>query len=208
MHIQISFISHFNNKWPCARISINEKIIFEGFCIGDDNDNFDVKAEVSDEYIKDINVLKIEHFDKKNNDTKEENGEIVKDRALELKSIGIDKISIPEIVLFNQKFYPLYPKNFFEDQNNAPPKFLTNNLYFGFNGHYIIEFKKDIRKWYFEKLLEKEMIANLNNQEFITLPNGNTIEVFEMSGKKLRSDKEENFTISDLYKMISKSDEK
>jgi hypothetical protein len=67
-----------------------------------------------------------------------------------------------------------------------------------------IEFKKDIHKWYFEKLLEKEMIANLNNQEFITLPNGDTVEVFEMSGKKLRSDKEENFTISDLYEMINK----
>ena len=204
MLIEINFISHFNNKWPCARISINEKIIFEGVGTGDENNNFNLKTEVSDEYIKDINVLKIEHFDKKNNDTKEENGEIIKDRALELKSISIDKFLIPEIVLFNQKFYPLYPKNFFDDPNNAPPKFLTNNLYFGFNGHYVIEFKKDIHKWYFEKLLEKEMIANLNNQEFITLPNGDVVEVFEMSGKKLRSDKEENFSISNLYEMINK----
>ena len=204
MLIEIDFISHFNNKWPCARILINEKIIFEGFGTGDENNNFNLKTEVSDECLKDINVLKIEHFDKKNNDTKEENGEIIKDRAIELKSISINKFLIPEIVLFDQKFYPEYPKNFFDDPDNVPPKFLTNNLYFGFNGHYTIEFKKDIHKWYFEKLLEKEMIANLNNQEFITLPNGDTVEVFEMSGKRLRSDKEENFTISDLYEMINK----
>ena len=43
MHIEIDFISHFNNKWPCARILINEKIIFENFCIGDEKNNFNLK---------------------------------------------------------------------------------------------------------------------------------------------------------------------
>ena len=79
MLIEINFISHFNNKWPCARILINEKIIFEGFGTGDENNNFNLKTEVSDEYLKDINVLKIEHFDKKNNDTKEYKKQIVRD---------------------------------------------------------------------------------------------------------------------------------
>ena len=153
--------------------------------------------------LNDTNNLIIEHYNKKNSDTiVDNNKDIIRDKAIELIAISFDNIDIPKVVLYDNKFYPDWPTNIIKEHNGNPPKFITNNLYFGFNGKYKMSFSKNYKAWYFKQLMKKERMSNEANQELMTLPSGEVIETFEFAGKTLKANETGNLTTDDLYALI------
>ena len=132
------------------------------------------------------------------------NNDIINDKAVELIAISFDNIDIPKVVLYDNKFYPKWPINIIKEHKGNPPKFIINNLYFGFNGQYKFNFSKDYKAWYFKQLIKKERMSNEANQELMTLPSGEVIETFEFAGKSVQADKTAELTIDDLYALIKK----
>jgi hypothetical protein len=57
---------------------------------------------------------------------------------------------------------------------------------------------------YFNNLLEKESLANINNKKIVQLPSGKEIESFEFNGELVDSEKKDNVTIDDLFKAVTK----
>ena len=119
---------------------------------------------------------------------------LIKIRAIILKSIEFDDLTVPEVLLYNQKFYPDWP-----DQ----PNFITNDLYFGYNGKYIYEFGNDSWKLYYNNLLKKELLANIHNKQLIQLPNGEEIESFEFNGKLVSANAKESVSLQELYERVT-----
>ena len=172
---------------------INDKEYFSGECKPNKDKHFifDIDLENAQEQ----NSLKITHRDKHGKDTiVDEEGNIVSDRAIILKSLEFDSLRVPEVILYQSKFYPNWP-----DQ----PKYTTNNLYFGFNGTFEFLFSKDVERMYFQHLLDKEMIANFNNKKEMQLPNGQVVETFEFNGKEVSGDEKDTATIEDLYQRVT-----
>ena len=192
MKIKIVIEPTFSKKWPNLDIHINDEKYFTGECRPNTDKHFIYEADIDKP--KDQNILKITHRDKHGNDTvvdKEEN--IVSDRAIILKSLEFDSLKVPEVILYESKFYPNWP---------GQPEYTTNNLYFGFNGTFEFLFSSDTQRMYFTHLLQKEMIANTNNKKEIQLPNGQVMETFEFNGKQVGGDEKETVTIEDLYQRV------
>ena len=193
MKIKITLEPTFSIKWPNLDIHINDKEYFSGECKPNKDKHFifDIDLENAQEQ----NSLKITHRDKNGKDTLvDEEGNIVSDRAIILKSLEFDSLRVPEVILYQSKFYPNWP-----DQ----PKYTTNNLYFGFNGTFEFLFSKDVERMYFQHLLDKEMIANFNNKKEMQLPNGQVVETFEFNGKEVSGDEKDTATIEDLYQRVT-----
>jgi len=180
------------NNYPSVRIKINDIKLFDDVVY---TENFTFTKEI--ENLKDINFLTIEHYNKSNKDTISDGDKIIEDKAIELKSIIIDRYKVPEVILYSNKFYPQYPKNIAD-----APEYITNNLYFGYNGIYYFSFEKDISVWYYKMLLLKEKLANENNQKVVTLPNGEVVETFEFAGKDMKANDASSLSINELYTLI------
>lgn len=194
MKIKIVIEPTFNNNWPKTKIEINQEIMYEGLCKPNQKNYFVWHSDCKN--LNDKNVLKITHYDKKGKDTMvDTEGNVVKDKALILKSIEFDGMMVPEVILYEQKFYPNWPNQ---------PLYLKNNLYFGFNGTYVFEFVNNAKKLYYKNLLQKEMLANVHNKKIITLPSGEEIESFEFNGKLVDSTKKDSITIDELYNSVTK----
>ena len=58
---------------------------------------------------------------------------------------------------------------------------------------------------YYNNLLSKEMIANINNKKIINLPSGEQVESFEFNGKLTQADAKESVTIDELYERINEN---
>lgn len=193
MKIKIILKPTFSVAWPKIKIQINEREFFNNFCQPNDKKYFVWYEEVPN--LLEENLLKITHFDKKGNDSiLDSEGNIEKDRAIILKSIEFDGITVPEVLLYNEKFYPDWP---------GQPEFVTNNLYFGFNGTYVYQFQNNSKLMYYQNLLKKEMLANINNKKTIILPSGEEVESFEFNGKFIDGSKKDNTTIDDLHKLVT-----
>lgn len=201
MLLKITLIPYKSTSWPNIRILLNNNILLDDL-INPNNDKFFIfEKEITS--LNDTNNLIIEHYNKKNSDTIiDNNNDIVSDKAIELIAINFDNIDIPKVVLYDNKFYPKWPTNIIKEHKGNPPKFITNNLYFGFNGQYKFNFSKNYKAWYFTQLMKKERMSNEANQELITLPSGEVIETFEFAGKTIQADKTAELTIDDLYALI------
>lgn len=115
------------------------------------------------------NIICIEHFNKRESHTAIQNGKIISDRALELKSIQFDDYKIPEVVLYNISF-KVHP--FMDVIRDLPDT--INSLYFGYNGVYEIKFD-NFYKWYFTQLEIAERIAHNHDDSLVKY--GNIVEV-------------------------------
>lgn len=198
MKFILTFEPHCSkNNYPQVEIWINDLCLFDDIMNPNKEKYFILDEEMNN--IKEKNVIKIIHKNKSNKDTVSKNKIIVEDRAVELKSLVIDNFRIPEVYLYNQKFYPVYPENLKQEH---PPTYITNNLYFGFNGTYQLFFNNPIDKWYYSTLLFKERLANQNNQTFVELPDGDKVETYEFAGKQILGKEKDDITIKDLHKLI------
>ena len=201
MIIKITLIPHKGISWPNVKILLNNNTLLDQIVTPNNNKFFIFEKEITS--LNDTNNLIIEHYNKKNEDTiVDNNKDIIRDKAIELITISFDNIDIPKVVLYDNKFYPDWPINIIKEHKGNPPKFITNNLYFGFNGKYIINFSKNYKAWYFEQLVKKERMSNEANQELMTLPSGEVIETFEFAGKTLKANETGNLTIDELYALI------
>lgn len=192
MNIKIVLEPAYSIKWPMVRIAVNEREIYKGICNPNEGKHF--VWNINLENVDDANTLAIEHFDKHGKETiLDHEGNIVSDRAIMLKSLEFDGTKVPDVILYQSKFFPNWP-----DQ----PDYITNNLYFGFNGVYKFDFGKDARKMYYAHLLQKELIANINNKKIMQLPNGEEVESFEFNGRTVSGHEKDTTTIEDLYQSV------
>jgi len=183
-----------HNKNPMAKIIVNDREYFNGEIIG--QRDFIFYFEPNEE-----NVLQIEHYNKTNNDTVvDQTGKIVSDLSLELLSIRIDDVEIINTVLYSMPFYVNWPANIIEDyrsKNQDPPQYIENNLYFGFNGVYKFAFSDNVIVEYYKQFWLDEAQAHKNQTQ--KDQNG---EVFERMGEKVAIDKNSDFTIYDLERLV------
>ena len=192
MKIKITIEPFYSLNWPMVKIQIKDHKIYNGLCKPNEGKYFVWNVHL--ENVDQSNTIEITHFGKKGKETiLDTEGNIVSDRAIALKSLEFDDMRVPDVILYQNKFYPDWP-----DQ----PEFITNNLYFGYNGTYKFNFLENPHKMYFQHLLEKELIANINNKKIMQLPNGEEVESFEFNGKSVSGHEKEKTTIEDLYQSV------
>ena len=200
MQIEIKIEPTFSFSWPMVKINVNKHMVFDGLCKPNYGKHFVQDIELENPMEK--NTLSIEHYDKKGKETVvNQNGDVLSDRAIILKSIKIDGNEIPEVILYDHDFIVNWSKQQLKD-NIESPNTIKNNLYFGYNGVYNYYFSNDSRKDYFRNLIEKERLANISNKQEMTLPSGEVVEVFEFTGKLVDSNQKEAMTISELYEKV------
>ena len=195
MEIKIKLRSNrANGKSPKVRLSVNNVVY--------------VDAEISEisEHTLTIdpllqNVLSIEHYNKTNDDTiVDDSNNIVADLSVELLGITIDNNSILHTVLHTMPFYVNWPENIiadYQEKDETPPEFITNNLYFGFNGVYKFNFTNNSDIDYFTTFWLDEAQAHANQTE-----TANGEEVFKRMGETVTISKDSDFTIHDLKRMV------
>ena len=195
MKIQIVIEPTFSKQWPRLRISFNGKTWYDDYCEPNEGKHFVSIMHPEEVNLLPQNTICIEHYDKSGKDTVlDEEGNIESDRAIILKSISLNDTKVPEVILYQQRFFPDWP-----DQ----PLYTTNNLYFGFNGQYFFTFEKNVEKMYYKNLITKEMLANTHNKQIMTLPSGEEIESFEFTGKLVSGSQKESITLDELYKIVN-----
>jgi len=183
-----------NGKSPKVKISVNNVLY--------------VDTEISEisEHTLTINplsqnVLSIEHYNKTNDDTiVDANNNIVADLSAELLDITIDNNSILQTVLHSMPFYVNWPENIVSDyheKNETPPEFITNNLYFGFNGIYKFNFTDNSDIDYFTTFWLDEAQAHVNQTE-----TADGEDVFNRMGEIVTISEDSDFTIHDLKRMV------
>ena len=196
MNLKIKLRANFTKtKQPSVKISVNDLILCD-----------EVITQVEKEYFfkfepKENNILSIEHYNKENSATVvDQNGNIVEDLSIELISIEFDDIKILETVLYNMPFCIKWPDNLVEDyksKSETPPEYITNNLYFGFNGTYKFDFSNNIVVEYYKQFWIDETQAHQNQ----TLSD-NGREIFKRMGETVEINKDSDFTIHDLKRMV------
>lgn len=196
MNLKIKLKANFaKDKKPSIKISVNDAVLYNGFIDCNEKEySFDVEPMHQ-------NQLTIEHYNKQNSDTViDKNGNIVEDLSIELVSIEIDDVKILETVLYNMPFYVNWPDNLIEDFKNKGelvPEYITNNLYFGFNGIYKFDFSNNILVDYYKQFWFDETQAHQNQ----TL-SYNGQEIFNRMGVTVEINKDSDFTIHDLKRMV------
>jgi hypothetical protein len=154
----------------------------------------------------DNNRLSIEHYGKEGKETLvDDEGEIISDRAVILRSITLDGYAVPEVVLFDKPFYVNWTSKQ-KKENIDRPESIRNNLYFGHNGIYNYEFGKDTQKHYYLNLIEKERLANIANKKEIMRADGKVVEAFEFTGKLIEGSEKALITIKELYTKVQNAD--
>lgn len=198
--INIKIQGHRSTDFPMCRIKFNNHSLFDQPIIGTMNLKFDVDLKAK-------NILHIEHYGKLPTDTiLDSDGNVESDRAIELRSISIDGYTIPKVLMYRQKFFVDWWDHDIEefDKNNQTvPGFLTNNVYFGYNGYYEYSFEKDLSKNYFKSLWQEEHIANQDLQQVKEF-DGEIKETFNLYGNESDIAEEFDKTIFDLMDMIEK----
>lgn len=203
MKIEIKIEPTFSIKWPKLRLSLNNKLLFDDYCMpSSDDKDFVWSHIVKDESLLQRNELKIEHYDKDGRETVlDKNGEVLSDRSLILKSIQIAGHKVPDVVLFDKAFLINWtPKQLTENKDR--PNSIKNNLYFGYNGIYKYCFGNNGAKHYFENLIEKERLANISNKKEIVGVDGKIVEAFEFTGKLVDGAQKVAIDITDLYHQV------
>ena len=201
MYIKIKLTGNSSREnFPLGKIFINQHLLFDGMLKNTVNLNFNV----DEKYLRETNVLSIEHYGKNNRDTVvDKDNNIIEDKSIELIELQINDVKILDTVLHSKPFYVFWPVNLvkdFHDKNEEVPAFITNNLYFGFNGRYDFDFSKNITKEYYNQFWLDEEQAHFNQ----TLVENNN-EVFYRDGEFVEVDRAQDLSIFDLEKIILES---
>ena len=123
--IKINLIIHSTHlKHPSFRIVLDNTVLDE--CLDYRGDAYENQFDI--DISNNEHVLKIEHFNKKPQDTLESS-----DVAIQLQSLYFNNMKCSDVDLHEQSFYV-------KDWDNPPSEVIKNNLYFGFNGHYEYKF--------------------------------------------------------------------
>jgi len=142
------------NKPPHAEIMIDNKSYFAGDITGTENKPDVIEFEHELEEGNDYNLL-IKRSNKTNNQTVvNEEGDILKDQLLHIKSIEIDEIELGAL-LYEGVYTPEYPEPWASqqrDSGNELPKTFKNVTQIGHNGEWRFTFESPFYQWLLENL--------------------------------------------------------
>jgi|MDTC01.1.fsa_nt_gb hypothetical protein len=179
--------------WPTARIFANKDCVYDGFI--EDVRTFDFNID----HVYKSNLLRIQHYGKTNEDTIcDSDWNIIEDKSVELVDLKFNGLSVLPTVLYDKFFYVDWPENIVEDYKNkgeTPPEYITNNLYFGFNGTYEFDFSNRIENDYYESFWVDEAKAHQNQSldDNLFVRDGEEVDI-EIGAER---------TIFDLEKLIN-----
>ena len=141
------------DKPPIADIKINEKSYFKEEITSTKDKPTIIEFEYELEEGKSYNLI-INRSGKNVTQTKIEDGKIVKDQLLHIKSIEIDEIDIGGLV-YEGVYKPEYPEPWATQQTeagNKPPETLKNTTHMGHNGTWTFSFTSPFYMWLLENL--------------------------------------------------------
>jgi hypothetical protein len=141
------------DKPPIADIKINEKGYFNKEITGTEDKPTIVEFEHEFEENKSYNLI-IDRSNKNKKQTVVEDGKIVKDQLLHIKSIEIDEIDIGSLV-YEGIYKPEYPEPWASQQakkGNKLPETLKNVTQMGHNGTWAFSFTSPFYMWLLENL--------------------------------------------------------
>ena len=127
---------HYHNKGPNIKCLLNDRILFERKNILEDQ--IDIELPLTD--LIQTNYFFLEHFEKNPSDALYEDGNTVKDIAVEILEIRFDDILLDRNTMFNQYFFVNW-------QYGTAPSILKMNCYLGYNGVWQLIFPKDYISW-------------------------------------------------------------
>tara|TARA_B100000214_G_scaffold211938_1_gene153952 strand:- start:352 stop:831 length:480 start_codon:yes stop_codon:yes gene_type:complete len=149
----LELFATFWDKVPTCKVSINDIEVWSGNIDGTKDKptviKFNHQLEADQEY-----NLKLDRQGKDNSQTIVENGEMVKDQMLHIKSILIDEIDIGSLVYMGV-YKPEYPEPWQSEQIKAgielpeTQKFVTE---MGHNGTWTFTFRSPLYMWLLENL--------------------------------------------------------
>jgi hypothetical protein len=142
------------DKPPHAEILINDMSHFKGEITGTEEKpdviEFEQELEEGNEY----NLIILRSGKDKNQTVVNENGDLLKDQMLNIKSIEIDEIDIGSLV-YEGVYSPEYPEPWASQQKSAGrelPATFKNVTQMGHNGEWRFSFKSPFYMWLLENL--------------------------------------------------------
>lgn len=153
LKFKLELYSTYWDKTPRAEILINSHSHFTQMITGTEKEptviEFEHELTEGEKY-----SLIIERSGKDNRQTVVENGQIVKDQLLHIKSIEIDEIEIGALV-YSGLYTPQYPEPWASEQakaGNALPESFKNVTTMGHNGRWELGFTSPFYMWLLENL--------------------------------------------------------
>ena len=141
------------DKPPIADIKINEKSYFKEEITGTNDKPTIIEFEHELEENKSYNFI-IDRLGKDKKQTIVEDGKIVKDQLLHIKSMEIDEIDIGSLV-YDGVYKPNYPEPWASQQTEAGnklPESYKNVTQMGHNGTWTFTFESPFYMWLLENL--------------------------------------------------------
>ena len=141
------------DKPPIADIKINEKSYFKEEIASTNDKPTIIEFEYELEEGKSYNLI-INRSGKDKKQTIVEDGKIVKDQLLHIKSMEIDEIDLGSLI-YEGVYKPNYPEPWATQQaeaGNKPPETLKNVTQIGHNGTWTFTFESPFYMWLLENL--------------------------------------------------------
>jgi len=151
---RIELFGEYWDKPPVAEITINDTVVSNKQEIIGTEENptiFEFQHTLLD---KENYKFTIKNCGKDSSQTIVEDGRIVKDQLLIIKSVNIDEIDLGGLI-YEAKYYPEYPEPWASEQRSAGkdlPEYVKNVTSMGHNGRWEIEFTSPFYMWLLENL--------------------------------------------------------
>ena len=147
LKFKIGLSGTFHDKKPAFTVSLNGQQHAQDTVQTESDEIFYVEfeTELADAT---INILQIRLTNKSSQDTVVEDGQIVKDMLLNIKSIEIDDVDLGSLIWSHSKFHIDNPQKF----NGNVVTSLENCVNLGWNGTYQFEFSTPFYIWLLENI--------------------------------------------------------
>ena len=153
LKFKLELWAEYWDKAPRANILINDHSHFNKEITGTEKEptviEFEHELTEGEKY-----RLVIERSGKDNKQTVVENGQIIKDQLLHIKSIEIDEIDIGALV-YEGVYTPEYPEPWATQQRQSGkelPESFKNVTVIGHNGRWVLSFESPFYMWLLENL--------------------------------------------------------
>ena len=147
LQFKIGLSASYFNKKPEYSVFLDSIEICKGAVAAESDELFYVEfnADLAEESNHEL-IIKLQN--KTNSDVLIENGEILKDTLLNIKSIEIDEIDLGSLIWTQSVYKPDHPQKF----NGEIVTELKNCVNLGWNGSYILPFSSPFYIWLLENL--------------------------------------------------------
>ena len=177
MQLSVKLRGHCTNRSPTVKLWLNRDCVFDDTVTGDRLFVFDIPAPEKD------NLFRIEHWGKDDRETTPS-----ADVAIELLELAFNGIRVLDTVLYNKPYYVNWSRYWPGER----PEYVTNTLYFGWNGEYHFDFTDNFDRDYYRQYWLDECQAHENQ----------TSTEFYRDGEFVEVDTGIDATIFDLEKII------